>query len=780
MRRVALVVVGAVVLVGLVGPLLQYGSITKVVDIPYAPSSVDYWLGTDHFGTDVLARVLAGGWRILLLSTVTVVAVYVVGGLAGMLAAQRRGWVGGAVLRCCDVLTGLPALVLLTVVVASTGRGVVGVAVATAVVLLPDLIRVVRASTISVLEHDYVEAAVLAGQSTRSILVREVAPNLRSIVVADLGLRWVAAVYTIATASFLGFGVQAPAADWGLMVYENRDGLALQPLAVMVPAGLLVLLLVSVNLLVDQSTPPVRPQQVARRNDAAPRDAVLSAIDLRVEDSAGRSVVAGVDLAIQPGQIVAMVGASGSGKTTTALALMGHVRPGLHLTSGSVHLDGQPLFGADGRTIRRLRASAIAYVPQDPRTALPATMRIRALLDEMLRAREVAAELRTPMMRAALATVGVPDTDEFLARYPRELSGGQRQRICLAAAVAHRPRVLVMDEPTSALDPPAAAALMADVARLRDEYGLAVLLVSHDRRAVARVADRVVVMDRGVITAEGTAGELLASDRDVSVHERSASSGPVVLRVEGLGVDLPGTAGVLTDVELAVRAGSTLTVLGRSGCGKTTLLRALTGLTEPTAGRVIVEDEELAATVRRRSLKQRRRLQLVTQNPFDSLNPRHRVGRILAGPLARRAVPTHRIPLEINALLADVGLERDHATRYPEALSGGQRQRVAVARSLAAAPAVLLCDEATSVLDVDVGRQLLDLLLSLQDEHGLGLVVVTHDLDVPAYLGGEVAVLKDGRFIEAGPVTEVLRNPQHEHTRELVAPWSGIALGANE
>lgn len=772
-RRVAAGAAVAVTATALLGPALPHTPITRTVDVPYAPTSSAAWLGTDHFGTDVFARVLSGGWRILLLATVVVIGVYVIAGTAGMLAAYRPGWPDALVRRLCDLLTAVPALVLLTIGVAAVGRGIVGVAVATGLALVPDLARTIRAATRDVLEHDYVTAAALVGEPTRRVLTREIAPNLRGIVTADAGLRWIGAVYTIATASFLGYGVQEPAADWGLMVFQNRDGLQLQPLAVLVPAGLLVILLVSVTVLTTRS--PKRPARRSRTGQGAPpadTTAVLQIADLRISTDAGSSVVGTADrptnLQVKAGEIVALVGESGGGKTTTALAMLGNVRPGLRLDSGSAFLDGVDVLHAPDSAVRAARSRTAAYVPQDARTALSPTMRVGELLRHTLLARPdrstdgIAADPDTSA-RAALRVVGLPDDTAFLRRRPHELSGGQRQRVCLAAALVHRPRALVLDEPTSSLDPPAAAALMGDVASLRDELGVAVLLVSHDGPAVSAVADRIVAVDKGIATvAEDVSTPVRVDEpRTPSPVDAAPRSGTAALELRTITVDLPGRPSVLDAIDVSVERGTPLSILGRSGCGKTTLLRTAVGLLAPREGSVLVHGAH-APALENRSRALRRRVQLITQNPYDSLNPAHSVGTTLAR-AAGEDGPT------VAELLGSVALDPAVASRRPAALSGGQRQRVAIARALACRPEVLLCDEITSALDPRTGERILDLLLALQAEHGVSIVAVAHDLSVPARLGGHVGILDDGHIVEYGCWEDVLTAPQHETTRALCA-----------
>ncbi|OEV12878.1 hypothetical protein AN218_06320 [Streptomyces nanshensis] len=802
-------------LTAVLGPLLAPHDPGEVVGVPYAPADGELPLGTDKLGADVLSRVLSGGRSLLLASCAVMVTAYAVGAVAGATAALRRGWVDSVIMRAVDVLMSMPAFMLLSVLIVATGRGWTGVAVAATLILLPDIARVVRAATLQALEHDYVEVAQGRGEGLGYVLLREVLPNLRPLLRADAGVRFVGAVFTLATAGFLGYGVQPPAADWSLMLLENQSGLALQPLAVLAPALMLLVLLLSANLLVDQLSPAAddcRPRTRSPRGGDAPSapaeepaddgtDGAVRARGLLIESATG-PVLYSVDLDLAPRQILALVGESGSGKTTLALAVLGRVRPGLRQTGGTVTVAGKPVTGLGERALRRLRAQHTAYVPQDPRTSLSPTLRVGRHLTELLAAGGVPAQQREQRAREALRLVGLPDDARFLRRRPHQLSGGQRQRVAIAGALAGRPDVLVLDEPTSALDPVTAAALLADLDRLRRETGVSVLMVTHDLAAAAGVADTIAVMAGGRIVETGPAERLLheaASDAgaDLVTAARAASTllgdeagersvkrrsphlpdprgtnADDVLATRSLGL-MHGPRGVpvLSEVNLAVAAGSCLTLVGPSGCGKTTLLRCLAGLHGRRTGEVLLDGAPLAPRVRERSREELRMVQLVPQDPYDSLNPSHTVEEILARPLRLFCTTSDAASTreEARRLLDRVGLEERFARRRPSSLSGGQRQRVALARALAARPRVLLCDEATSALDPTAAASVVDLLGDVRRDSGTALIVVTHDLTVASRLGGDVAVLGEGGVLEYGPVAGVLADPRHPASRELIS-----------
>lgn len=472
----------------------------------------------------------------------------------------------------------------------------------------------------------------------------------------------------------------------------------------------------------------------------------LDVHNLRVAADLGRPIVADVSLAVEPGEVLGLIGESGSGKTATALATLGYARRGTRITGGRVLLNGADLLQMTPRARHRLRGRAIAYVPQDSRAAMTPVMRLGALLAEALR--DLPRDRRDQRISELLAMVELGTVDHLDRRYPHELSGGQLQRFAIALALAGGPRVLVLDEPTSSLDAATRGLLLTAIDRLRAQLNLAVVLISHDIESVRSLADRVVVMADGHVVDQGTPAALrlgisgaatnaLRSKPDPpeggdDVLER-AQTGEPVLTVTNLRAFYRRhrqEIEVVRGVSFTVDRGANLALVGESGSGKTTIARCIIGLHRHWTGEIRLGDEVLLPAARERTREQRQRVQIVFQNPYRSLNPYVTVGDAIARPIELNGGPINgeaRVA-RLSALLAAVRLPVDYVDRYPGHLSGGERQRVAIARALAAEPELLICDEITSALDPSVREEILRLLDQLRHDTGVALLTITHDL----------------------------------------------------
>ncbi|KFN45871.1 ATP-binding cassette domain-containing protein [Arenimonas metalli] len=495
--------------------------------------------------------------------------------------------------------------------------------------------------------------------------------------------------------------------------------------------------------------------------------ALLSLCGLEVS-TGPRRLLGPLDLDLHAGDCLGLVGESGSGKSLTVMSLLGLLPPGL-AARGMLHWQGQAI-APGGRDHAALRGRAIAWMPQDPQASLHPLRRVGALLVEslrVLRGLDAAAARREAL--ALFDRLQLPTPGELFDRYPHQLSGGQRQRVLLALALAGQPRLLLADEPTSALDPRLAKESLDLIDGLRRELGLAVLLVSHDLPLVAAYAQRVAILRRGECVEAGDAAhvfanpahaytrELLAADR-LPAPEPSAP-GPRLLEVDALSVHYPrAPAPSVSEASLSLHRGECLALVGESGSGKSTLGRALLRLMRgDTRGRILVDGEDLlqAGRVRLRAL--RRRIGVVFQDPYASLDPRMRIGDIVAEPLRIHALGERgEYPARVAALLGAVGLDPALADRWPHQLSGGQRQRVAIARALATDPDLLVCDEAVSALDAHHRAGVLALLGRLKRERGLALLFITHDFSAARALAERTAVIAGGRLQACGDTASVL------------------------
>jgi peptide/nickel transport system ATP-binding protein len=510
-------------------------------------------------------------------------------------------------------------------------------------------------------------------------------------------------------------------------------------------------------------------------------------------------VLRGVSLRVAPGECVAVVGESGAGKSVLSRALLGLAGEGgstATVTAARFELAGQDVRDLGQRRWRRLRGSRVGLVVQDALGSLDPLRTVGAEVREALEAHTGRRRSRSDRHEAVLTALADAGLDQPAVRASQrsgDLSGGMRQRALIASAIVGSPDLLVLDEPTTALDATVAAGVLALLARLRDE-GTAMILVSHDLRAVARVADRVVVLRDGVVVEEGTTDQVLTSPAqeytqrlvaavprgpkpgagvDVS---RSASPAPSADRPAALeAVDVRrtyplqggGEVVAVDDVSLRLQPGRALGVVGESGSGKSTLARLLLAAERPDAGEVRRDGEPWSSLDERTRRPLRRHVRLVPQDPLASTDPRLDVRAVLRDAIT--SVGRRPGPDEVEQLLGQVLLGPEIADRRPRTLSGGQRQRVSIARALAADPDVLVCDEPVSALDVTVQAEILDLLRDLQVRRGLSLVLISHDLAVVRQVCDDVLVMKDGRVVERGEVERVWADPAHAFTRALLA-----------
>ncbi|MFJ5334021.1 ABC transporter ATP-binding protein [Pectobacterium sp. CHL-2024] len=541
--------------------------------------------------------------------------------------------------------------------------------------------------------------------------------------------------------------------------------------------------------------------------------------DLRV-DFPGHQAVRGLNLTINAGETLALVGESGCGKSATALSLMRLVaEPGT--ISGRILFDGQDLLTLPDRQMRQLRGNALSMIFQEPMTSLNPVLSIGQQISETLRLHETLtpAQARTRAIEL-LDLVKIPEPARRVDDYPHNLSGGQRQRVMIAMAVACRPRLLIADEPTTALDVTIQAQILALLDNLRREFSMSLLLITHDLGLVAQWADRVAVMYAGQKVEEAQAADLFQSsthrfapkhsytrgllatslhmDQDrhyrthrlaeihhaptdegftlltppTLIHRATDTNQPPLLSLKNIHTRYSTAQGkvlAVDDVSLTILPGETLGLVGESGCGKSTLSKTILRLLPPSHGQIVFDGQDITTLKESRLKALRQRVQMIFQDPYASLNPRHSIQHILETPLIVHGLGDRAQRQQaIKNIIDRVGLPQSSLSRYPHEFSGGQRQRIGIARALVVRPSLVICDEPVSALDVSIQAQILNLLVELKNEMGLSLLFISHDLAVVRYIADRVMVMQNGRCVESGDHHSIWHQPQHPYTRKLI------------
>jgi len=519
----------------------------------------------------------------------------------------------------------------------------------------------------------------------------------------------------------------------------------------------------------------------------------ITGLDIRLPKGADRELaVRGAALSLLPGQTLCVVGESGSGKSMIANAIMGLLpRPHVEPVAGSIMFDGQDLLKLDENQLRTLRGRRVGMVFQEPMTALNPVMRIGDQIAEVFDAHiSLSAAEKRKRIIAALTDVGLPEPEVLIDSYPFRLSGGQRQRVIIACALAMEPALLICDEPTTALDVTTQAQILKLIKDLQQRKGTAVLFITHDFGVVSEIADQVVVMQTGVVVESGAAADVLRNPQHAYTQKliaaipqgtmrepEKASEEPFVLQVQDLHKTYI-TGGSLfkagrkvhacNGLNFELRRGQTLGIVGESGSGKSTVGRCMVGLAPFDSGRIMFKGRILATNGAEFRAQSRGKIQMVFQDPYASLNPRHRIGAAISqGPIAQ-GVPKAEALKRAAELLQLVGLGPEALDRFPHQFSGGQRQRIGIARALAMEPELLVADEPVSALDVSVQAQVLKLFAEVRERFQLAMVFITHDLRVAGEMCDHIAVMQRGRIVEYGETAKVLANPQHAYTRTLI------------
>ncbi|ALM82943.1 ABC transporter ATP-binding protein [Bordetella sp. N] len=507
--------------------------------------------------------------------------------------------------------------------------------------------------------------------------------------------------------------------------------------------------------------------------------------------------VQNISFDIRAGEILCIVGESGSGKSMSANAIMGLLPDYLRPQGGEILFDGRDLLKLDEDTLRGMRGREMAMIFQEPLSALNPLLTVGDQIDEVMRVHNVGnAESREKRVLELLEFVGLPDPATLRHSWPFRLSGGQRQRVMIAMALALEPRLLIADEPTTALDVTTQAQILALIARIQKQKGMGVMFVTHDFGVVAEIADRVAVMEKGILVEEGPADQVLNHPRHpytrrliaavpsqhASGEERRGAGPRPVLQVNKLNKIYASGGGMfqkkrvvhaVNDVSFSVGRGQTVGIVGESGSGKSTIGKCLLKLLDIDGGQMLFEGQDIAPLSETQFRPQRSKIQMIFQDPFASLNPRQTVGRILCdGPLANGVSRKHAEE-RARELLKLVELNPSAFDRYPVEFSGGQRQRIGIARALAMEPQLIVADESVSALDVSVQAQVLKLLKDVQERLQLALIFITHDLRVAAQICDHLLVMHRGRVVEQGPPAQIFDNPQDPYTRQLIAAMPG-------
>jgi len=499
-------------------------------------------------------------------------------------------------------------------------------------------------------------------------------------------------------------------------------------------------------------------------------------------------IVDNITFDINPGQVIALIGESGSGKTTISLSCMGYARPGCFITDGLVELGDENVLNKSLKELQTLRGKEITYVAQSAAASFNGAMTINSQVTEIpIITKSMSRDEALKKAEKLYKALELPNPSSIGSRYPHQVSGGQLQRLMAAMAMISDPKLLILDEPTTALDVTTQIEVLHSFKKLIKENNTAAIYVTHDLSLVAQIADHILVLKDGKQIEYGTTDQIINNPKEdytkalidaahvmpdeINSPLLNVLKTPPLLEVKDVTAGYGKNQEIIAveDINLVIEPGETVGVIGESGSGKTTLGRLISGLMAPTTGEIFLSGQLLKNSVSRRSRHELRDIQFAFQMADVALNPRQKIGKILGRPMQfYRNISNKEMEYEVEKLLARVELPIEFFRRFPTELSGGQRQRINLARALAAKPKLIICDEITSALDTIVAQQILDLLGSLQDELGLSYLFITHNIATVAQISKKIAVMRSGQIIQQGYVEEVLTPPCHEYTQLLL------------
>ena len=775
---------------------------------PFSDPSRQHLLGTDDLGQDLLSELIFGARVSLATGIVAAAVATLLATVAGLTAGLLRGWLDAILMRTVDAVLAVPLLPLLLVVSAFFDPGRTAMVLITGLILTPRAAREIRSQALAVSNLGPVDAARSMGAGPLHLLSRHLLPGAFPVVAAQFVRAVAVAIIFEASLSFLGLG-DPTSRSWGTMLFfANARGAFVSDawLWWVAPPGLCIGMTVVAFALIgfgleERTDPRLRAgnwrlkggqSSQGRRPQAPDPNAPLLVVEHLTIDYEGRETIRALDslsLNLSQGELLVLGGPSGSGKSTLAAAILGLIRAPGGTVAGRVLVEGRDLAGLSSEELRRLRGKVVALVPQAAMNALNPVVRVLDQVAEAVRVHQpVGRSAARGRARELLATVGL--APERVSAFPHELSGGMRQRVAIAMAIANEPRLIVADEPAAGLDVVAQLEILALLTDLRERLGVAMIVISHDRPAMLMRGARLMELAKGQAVSPCSAPHLSPASTAPAIlvpaqPDGTRPSNPPILEVSHLRKSFHSArngqvAEVLRGVDMHVGQAEVVGLIGRSGTGKTTLARVLTGLTKPGAGRLVFNGVELLDLPGRRQRAARRDLQLVGQDPYGWLAPRMSVRQLVAEPLV-----IHRVGRSdggndrVSEALADVGLQPTarYLDRYPHELSGGERQRVAFARAIVLAPALIVADEPTSMLDINLRQEIVQLIGQLRDRRKIAFLYITHDIALARSICDRVLVMEEGRIIEeceSGQLGSGIHHPATERLLDAAKTLAGI------